>query len=396
MKVRINSKLKAAASFDPTQKSYNMPIHEICTNVAKNEITLPLYQRDISWTLQKATELLDYQLFGRAPVSPLSINQITNGEFIPQVSFVNRDLLESDSLKNGHMSVVDGQQRITTNFKAFINHSDFVNIVLDVSSATFKIIETSPKESQIPVGVLLNKNPQVLEDYLNEKGLIIELYSLLVNVRSKMHNYGYTINVAGNLTEKQQIEWFEILNNAGSRVTKIQMAFSKLKMQNIDIYTDYTRPFKEILGFYGLDDMVFKAFTTNVSYPIAALSPAYEVIVNNKRHNNNTAPIPSDTKEDVLVKLEVDVLKDIIKLSLDSLKLGLEFISENSLLDMVDRVDYILYIAGYFAFSEHNSLNDLSLNEKQRLINWFEDVNFTNQSNTSRRTLFTDLIKTIN
>lgn len=395
MKIRINSKLKKAASFDPTQKSYNMPIHEMCTRVAENELTLPLYQRDMSWTLKKATELLDYQLFGNAPVSPLSINEINNGDFVPQVSFINRSLIENDSVKNGHMSVVDGQQRITTNFKAFINHPDFVNIVLDVSSANFKIIETSPTKSQIPVGVLLNQSSQVLEDYLTEKGLIIELYSLLVNIRSKMHNYSYTINVASNLTEKQQIEWFEILNNAGSRVTKIQMAFSKLKLQNIDIYTDYTRPFKEILREYGLIDVVFKAFTTSVSYPIAALNPAYEVIVNNRRHNNNNAPIPSDIKEDLLVKLETDVLKDIIKLSLDSLNLSLEFLSENSLLDKVDRVDYIQYISGYFAFSEHKSLNELPFKEQQELIEWFENINFKNESNKSRRDEFTCLIKKI-
>jgi hypothetical protein len=82
-------------------------------------------------------------------------------------------------------------------------------------------------------------------------------------VRSKIHSYNYTINIAEDLTENEQIEWFEILNNAGRRVTTIQMAFSKLKLHNLDIYPDYTKPFKDILKSYGVDEL-FNPFTTNL------------------------------------------------------------------------------------------------------------------------------------
>jgi hypothetical protein len=32
-----------------------------------------------------------------------------------------------------------------------------------------------------------------------------------------MKNYNYTINLAEDLSEDEQISWFEVLNNAGSR-----------------------------------------------------------------------------------------------------------------------------------------------------------------------------------
>ena len=393
--VRINNKLRKAASFNPTKKSHSMEIYDMCKKIMDNKITLPLYQRDVSWTLKKCEELLNYQLFGKAPVSPISINEINDGNPIPQISFIDRELVDNSKIVNAHLSVVDGQQRLTTNFKAFTNHPDFINLVLDVSTAKFKIIDTALTDSQIPVGILLNQNDSLLEEYLEERGLISDLYALLVKVRSKIHSYNYTINIAEDLSEKEQIEWFEKLNNAGSRVTKIQMAFSKLKLHNLDIYANYTRPFKDILNSYGVDEL-FTPFTTNVSYPIAALNAPYEVIVKKGVHNNNYAPIPSDTKEEILIKLDVSILKEIITLSLKSLELTLEFLETNSLLDGVQRVDYILYLLGFFAYSEYKELEDMPVNKIQELINWVEDVNFKNQSNTSRRKIFTELLDKLN
>lgn len=393
--IRISSKLRQAVSFNPTKKSHSMEIYDMCRKIKDNKITLPLYQRDVSWTLRKAVDLLNYQLFGKAPVSPISINEINRldtANLVPQIDFINRELISTEKILNAHLSVVDGQQRLTTNFKCYINHPDFSNIVLDVSSAKFKIIEASPTDSQIPVGILLNENEELLEQYLSELNLISKLYPLLVNVRSKIHSYNYTINIAEDLSEAEQIEWFEILNNSGSRVTTIQMAFSKLKVQNFDIYKEYTLPFKETFRNYGVEEL-FSPFTTNVSYPIAALNPAYEVVMKNGKHNINYAPIPSDTKEDILIKLEISKFREIITLTLNALKLTLEFLDSNDLLEDVNRVDYISYLIGFFIFSNLKSIKEIPTDVAEDLIDWIQIINFNNQSNSSRRSIFNDLIK---
>ncbi|MCF6139078.1 DUF262 domain-containing protein [Pseudalkalibacillus berkeleyi] len=392
--VRVNTNLRVATSFNPTKKSHSMEIYDMCKKIMNDKITLPLYQRDVSWTLKKCKDLFNYQLFGKAPVAPISINEINNGIPIPQISFIDRELVPNERIANAHLSIVDGQQRLTTNFKAFTNHPDFSNLVLDVSRAKFRIIESAPSNSQIPVGILLNEDDSLIEEYLSERDLIPSLYTVLVKVRSKIHSYSYTINIAEDLTEKEQIEWFEILNNAGSRVTTIQMAFSKLKVHNLDIYKEYTRPFKEILKSYGVDEL-FSPFTTNVSYPIAALNAPYEVVVKNRHHNNNHAPIPSDTKEDILVKLDIPVLKNIISRSLNSLELTMRFLDDNSLLDRVNRVDYILYLSGFFAYSDFEGIEDIPENIMQELVQWVDEVNFKNQTNTARRKIFTDLLNQI-
>ncbi len=55
------------------------------------------------------------------------------------------------------MSVVDEQQRLTTNYKAYCNHPDLKNVVLDLGKGEFVINIESCKKNQILVGILLNK-----------------------------------------------------------------------------------------------------------------------------------------------------------------------------------------------------------------------------------------------
>src|SRR5690606_24534560 len=128
-------------------------------------------------------------------------------------------------------SVVDGQQRLTTNYKAYTNHNDYRNIVLDASKAKFRKIDEAIPDTCIPVGISLNKDPIKIEQYPERKGTL-ELYGVFTRVRSKLLAYNYTINIAENLSEEAQSEWFEILNNAGSCVTARQKASSTMQFKN--------------------------------------------------------------------------------------------------------------------------------------------------------------------
>ena len=383
--MKTNDKLRLAADMNPTKKSTQMSIFDMCDKISKQAISLPLYQRDLSWTLTKCIALLNYQLLGKAPVSPISMNVINNTqEYVPQVSFIDREII--NNIERGQLSVVDGQQRLTTNYKAYTNDDDFRNIVLDISRGCFIQTDTAYKSNQIPVGILLNQSDAVLFEYTNKVSTLRkpEITSLLLQVRSKIKNYNYTINSADDLSEDEQIEWFEVLNNAGSRVSIIQMRFSKLKMYGIDIYKQYTSVFISRLVEVGFD--FFTPEKTTVSYPIAALNPSYE-IVTGKGHSINYAPIPSDTKENQLCGLSPEELKKCIETTLSYEENVLDFIEANSL-KKPDRIDYINYMIGYFAF---NGL-DISETQKQYLISWYNNVDFTNKTNSERRELYTKLI----
>ena len=53
------------------------------------------------------------------------------------------------------------------------------------------------------------------------------------------------------------------------------------------------------------------------------------------------------------------------------------------------RVDYINYLIGYFIF------NKTPLNESQEssLIEWYNNTDFTNKSNSARREAYTELLR---
>ena len=385
--MKISKALITAASFNPTEKSHKMTVLDMCKKIEIREISLPLYQRDVSWTKNQAIDLLNYQLLGKAPVAPISMNIIIDtDDYVPQVSFDDREMIEADKIEKGQMSVVDGQQRLTTNYKAYANSDDFRNVVLDVARGRFLLEDGAFSRSQIPVGMLLNKEDAVFYDYLAKNNMMKDpaFMTILVQCRSKIRSYYYTINQAENLSEDEQIEWFEVLNNAGSRVSALQMRFSKMKIHGIDIYTMYTMKFKNKLLEYGYD--FFSPQKTSVSYPIAALNPAYEIIMDRK-HTDAYAPIPSDTKENQLCSLEPGMLKQCFTKTLEALDKALEFIQEQDVQEP-DRIDYINYLAGYYIYNPNPSEETI-----QKLVKWYRDVDFNNKSNSRRRTIFTQLLE---
>ena len=386
--MNINKQLLAAANLNPTKNSRQEYIFTLCEHIERNELTLPLYQRDLSWTLYKCVELLNYQLLNKSPISAISINIINNTstEFaVPQVSFIERELLLETV--RGQMSVVDGQQRLTTNYKAYCNHPDLKNVVLDLGKGEFIINTEDYRKNQIPVGILLNKDDTKLIDYTEKNKALSSpvVVNALLQIRNKIKTYQYTINFATDLSEDEQINWFEVLNNAGSRVSIIQMRFSKLKAHGIDIYTQYTHIYRNKVLDYGYD--YFTPQKANVSYPIAALNPAYEVLISG-HHSNNFAPISSDTKENQLCNLSPEQLQKCFEVTLEALDCVLEFIDNNNL-KKHNRSDYINYLIGYFVFHRQGIMDE----QENALIKWYNDVNFTNKSNTARRKIYSDLLK---
>lgn len=380
--MNINKHLLEAVNLNPTKDSRQEYVFTLCEYIEKNELTLPLYQRDVSWTLDKCVKLLNYQLLSKSPMSAISINIINNTEkefAVPQVSFIERKLLSKTV--RGQMSVVDGQQRLTTNYKAYCNHPDLKSVVLDLGKGKFVINVEAYRENQIPVGVLLNKDDNELITYTEKnKALSAPMtVNALLQIRNKIKTYQYTINFATNLTEDEQIHWFEVLNTAGSRTSAIQMKFSKLKVHGIDIYTQYAYVYRDMIQEHGYD--FFK-----LSYSIAALNPAYEVLFSGK-HSNNFAPISSDTKENQLCKLNPDKLKECFEMTLEALEKALNFI-ENNDLEKYNCPYYVNYLIGYFVFHKE----EISEQQKNNLINFYENVALGNQTNARRRSLYSILL----
>ncbi len=387
--IRINKNLDYFSSFDPTKDSKPVALGTLCKEIQENKITLPIFQTYIRWKTEKSVDLLNFQLLGKAAVAPISINVIENEELaVPQVSFIQRERISKDSL-SGKQSVNDGQQRLSCNFKAYIDHEEFKCVVLDITTGSFTMNTGALRKSQIPVGKLYNKDPKVFELYLKEhKDLqAFEAQSLLTRIRNKFLGYYYTVNYAKDLTEEEQREWFEVLNLAGSRVTDVQVNLTDMLIKGVDYYQEYADKFAERLKESSLEKLfVIKA--TEISIPLAALNPAYEIL-KQKIHALNFSPIPSDVKASLISNLDEGEIRQIFSMTLDALNDALEFIEDNCLKEP-ERIDYLTYLLGAFVYIGKGGIAE---RQKEYLIKWYNTVEFSNKDNGERRRNFDDLIK---
>lgn len=399
--IKISSELEKNAHYNPTKETVRKSIEDLCREVEDGEIIMPIFQRDLAWLLQKRISLLNFQLNGPAPVSPISMNKIGPMSLdMEHVELLSRNPVLAEGLR-GKLSVIDGQQRISTNYEVYNNLASVENIVLNIGTGLFRDTKgKSVKNNEIPAGLLYNKNPDVYLEYIEEHPELahFKVVSLLNQVRSKFFNYFYTVNYAKDLTGEEQIEWFNVLNLAGSRVPKIQMELTKLQVKGLDFYKAFANPFQEKLHHAGLGKL-FVQKNTEISIPLATLNPAFEVLLE-KEHTANYAPFASDAKEDIIVDFEIPQLQTCFDMTLSSLDKSIKFIKDNSL-EVPSRIDYMTYLTGYFIYKDYSKVpvgvsepNYRAITDKQKnqLINWYNDTDFVNQSNTARREFFTDLI----
>ena len=103
-------------------------------------------------------------------------------------------------------------------------------------------------------------------------------------------------------------------------------------------------------------------------------------------HTDTYAPIPSDTKENQLCVLDPDILKQCFEKTLEALDKALDFIQNNNV-DEPDRIDYINYLTGYFVYNPKPSRQQL-----YDILNWYNNVDFNNKSNSRRRMIFSQML----
>lgn len=391
MAIKINENLKKVANYDPTKESKPSPLSDLCNNIYENKIVIPIFQTYIRWNLEKSVDLFNFQLNGKAAVSPISINIIENKDIaVEQISFITREPIKLTEKQI--YSVNDGQQRLSCNYKAYINHEDFKSIVLDLQLGYFVINEKNLKSTQIPVGVLYNKDSNILQEFLKNRRQFqdFETQMLITKIRSKFMSYYYTINYARDLSQEEQVEWFDVLNLAGSRVTGVMIQLTQLLTKGVDYYKEYSFKFHEILEKYNLEG-IYSRKDSEISIPLACLNAAYIKNVKNGIQSSNFSHIPSDVKANLISALDPIKIREIFKETLQALEMAIIFIKKNKLKNP-ERIDYITYLIGAHIKNDNNEFNKTQIVE---VIKWYNEVVFLNKDNTQRREIFKNLLELI-
>lgn len=397
MKIRINKNLQKRVSFDPTKKSITMTISKMCDLISQDKIVLPIFQTGLRWTEKKVIELLNFQMTGFAPVAPISMckldfgfdeDKTQNATLGKQVRLLERTALPN--IKGEVYSLTDGQQRTTTNYKCYIGHEDFRNIVLDLAKGKFiSLDKTSTLNSnQIPAIIIYNKDFSVYNDFLQKNPDMLEprVANYINIIRNKFMGYSYTVNFADSLSETEQLKWFEILNNAGSKIPLTEMNLSRLKTKDVDYYKEFIEPFMSIIESNGYGNF-FPTQATRTTYPLSALNPGYDFLFSTET-NKNKAPIPSDAaKEKKLTTLEADQLHQLFNITLQALQNVMNFIDAENI-KLSGRMEHITFALGFFVY--HGT--SMSHEKKEFLKKWINTTNFVNVSNSSKRKIYQNLI----
>jgi hypothetical protein len=384
--------LMDSALFDASKERRDLNIRRLCEEIEEKNIVLPVFQTYIRWTDEKAAALFNYQLLGSSPIAPISVNIITKPEkVVEQMNFITREVIKGESLK-GKSSVADGQQRLSANYKAYTNHPEFKNIVLDVKRGKFVVIEEGSEyeDFQIPVGILYNKDHSVYRNYVEQNEFLkqSEVKDVLSEIRRKHFGYVYVVNQATDLSREEQMAWFEVLNLAGSQVTEVMVYLSDMLTKGLDFYTYYVYPFAEKLEVNGYGHL-FPRKSAEVSIPLATLNSAYYKYTGLPK-TSNSSPIPSDAKPKAIGKLEIVDTVLIINETLEALDNVLLFLKVNkNNIKTIERLDVITYLIGLFVEADVREINN---NQKDFLINWCNTVDFVNNSNKLRRDKFDILI----
>ena len=385
-------KLMNAANFDPSKERKDMTLSRLCQEIENGNIVLPIFQTYIRWTTQKCVDLFNYQMKGKAPIAPISINLIDDpNQVIEQISFLDRNILPQESLV-GKLSVADGQQRLATNYKAYTNHKDLKRVVLDLKKGL--VIELREKDiikkHQIPVGILYNKDSNMYLNYVNSNTYLKKdvVKDVLNTLRKKNQQYYYVVNFATNMSKDEQMEWFEVLNLAGSQVTESMVYLTDLLVKGIDFYKEYAIPFKNTLLTNGYEDLIPRK-SSEVSIPLATLNAAlYKVI--DKEKTLNSSPIPSDAKPKLIGQRSVEEIRLMFEKTLYALNEVTEFIKLKKT-DIPNRIDIITYLVGLFVEKDVKN-RDISISQEEYIKKFLSNANFLNNSNKDRRNKYDELL----
>ena len=84
--------------------------------------------------------------------------------------------------------------------------------------------------------------------------------------------------------------------------------------------------------------------------------------------------------------MKPNVLVECFDMTLKALDKSIEFITDNNV-SAPDRMDYINYLTGYFVYNPEPTEEQMA-----GLVEWYENVDFNNKSNSKRRTIFTQML----
>jgi hypothetical protein len=237
----------------PDSKKYT----DLISEIEKGHIKIPKFQRDFVWSIDKTAKLLDSILKGY-PIGTFILWE-TNERLNDIKNIGNLDLpAVPDDIKIQY--VLDGQQRITSLYAAFLGAkiqkegekkitdygAIYVNLEGDIDDNDEQIVVSElPEETSITLNEILNFNENLLkikENYSDEDFKRIHQYS------QTFSTYDFSTIVLRKEDIDSAIEVFTRINTGGQTLTLFEIMSAKTydEEQKFDMQDRYQKLISEL------------------------------------------------------------------------------------------------------------------------------------------------------
>jgi len=237
----------------PDSKKYT----DLISEIKKGQIKVPKFQRNFVWSLEKTAKLLDSILKGY-PIGTFILWE-TN-ERLNDIKNIGNLELPSIPDDSKVQYVLDGQQRITSLYAAFLgaqiqkegekkvtNYADiYVNLEGNVDNNDDQIVTSEePETVSISLNEVLNFNeklPEIHEKYSEEHFKIIHQYS------QAFSTYDFSTIVLRKEDIDSAIEVFTRINTGGQTLTLFEIMSAKTydEVQNFDMEDKFLQLMDEL------------------------------------------------------------------------------------------------------------------------------------------------------
>lgn len=232
-----------------------LKISDLISEIERKELLLPEIQRGYVWQRQQAVKLID-SLYREYPTGTLLL---WDTEELPVTKEMEKQKENAGQPNFRPKIVLDGQQRLTTLYKVFVNDSS-LRIYFNLETEVFQLYAPSLRNQPlwIPISdVLAGKKSDyaILMQIQKALGLTPddpknELYLARLQKLRKIQDYKYPIEIFKNDDYEEVTELFIRINSGGTPLREAELALARLAWRLPGTITDtFEKALEEYEGF---------------------------------------------------------------------------------------------------------------------------------------------------
>lgn len=344
--------------------TYRIP--DLISNLEKGDLRIPRFQRDYVWPRAKVVKLLD-SIYNEYPIgsfffwdAPKNYNS-----FYRNIAELN--IPEPDNYSNIKF-ILDGQQRTASIYVAVkglkVRTVDYSKICFDLDDEKFFVLRGSKiSKKHIPFYKMIDEN----EKFKIYNNLSDSQKKVFEKCNTIFSTYPLSIVYVRDVELDEAVEIFERINRGGKPLSLFDLVVAGTWSEDFDLKKSIEKD---------LDNYFKEKGFSNIRPEIVTQALALAI----KENCTNSVQLQMETEE---IKKAWDKI-------VDSLKLAVDFLSENLGVKIFEFIPYpaILSLLAYFYYRKDNKA--LSRKETETINKWFWRVSFSERYSSATLTKMGD------